>query len=929
MVTRRRLRAFACWVPGLAVVAVGLALTYGLVQKRIATDAATAQLRFNQEVRSSTDAISQRIAAYTEVVAGLRDLFIINPYLTSHQFDQVVGKHGVRERYPEIKNLSFVRKVADAALPAFEAGMRVYADQHGIYRSKLVHPVTGHIDHYIVQYVWPHKGNEDIWGLDIASQPADVAALLMGRYTGKPAVSAPFNLALGKKQDTGFVLRFPVFVSVGSGPDQPRRRFIGAVAAAVRVSAMLHTVAASGFLRGVMLRIDDLGPLVNAPDPVAPMLLGMSSSRYDATATHGLHREVRVLNVHGRRWKLGFVPARPFLSPSERLLPWWMGGGGIALTLLLAALVTLLARQRSLALADVETSQRALARSEIQLLDILDHLPVGVIRVENSGKILFRNQRFVEICGYTEQDVPDMMAWWMKAYPDPSYRESARVRWDAACKLAFAHDGIILSDEYHMVRKDGARCVVEVSGAMFTDIQIITVEDVSQRKVAEERINYLAYYDPLTQLPNRRFLSDRLQQVLTVCAKRQRSGALLLLDIDHFKVLNETQGHDVGDQLLCQIATRLLECAETAHTVARHGDDEFVVLLEGLPTDQAAAAAEAEGLGRWVLAALRQPYTLGNRVYHATASLGIVLFHGQAQVPAECPAQLLQHADVAMNQAKGAGRNTLMFYDPHTQAMVSARAKLELDMRVGLQQAQFELYYQPQIENGEVTGAEALLRWHHPENGFVSPASFIPLAEESGLIVPLGKWVLQSACHQLALWRSNPVFAKIALGVNVSAKQFHQADFVEQVLDVLRRTGARAQQLRLELTESVLLQDVDDTIAKIEALKRHGVEFSLDDFGTGYSSLVYLKRLPLDELKIDQGFVRDVLTDANDAAIARTIVALGDSLGLRVVAEGVETEAQRAFLEQNHCTIWQGYLFSKPVTVAEFENFVMGPHKQA
>jgi len=444
---------------------------------------------------------------------------------------------------------------------------------------------------------------------------------------------------------------------------------------------------------------------------------------------------------------------------------------------------------------------------------------------------------------------------------------------------------------------------------------VATMSDITQRKAAEDKIKHLAFYDPLTQLPNRRLLLDRLQQALDNSAKHQQAGALLFIDLDNFKTLNDTLGHDMGDQLLQAVAERLNGCLRETDTVARLGGDEFVVMLEGLNAQLPQAAEQTRIVGQHILDALAQPYPLHNGWHHSTSSLGAVLFMGNATSVEE----LLKHADLAMYQAKGAGRNTLRFFDPQMQQAVSARAAMENDLRQGLQQQEFQLYYQAQVDaNGHITGAEALLRWQRPQYGLVAPAHFIPLAEESGLIVPLGEWVLQTACRQLANWASQPSTAGLSLSVNVSARQFHQPDFVEMVRRTLQQTGAPAQQLKLELTESMLLQDVDDTIAKMQLLKQDGVCFSLDDFGTGYSSLAYIKRLPLDQLKIDQSFVRDIDNNASDVSIIRTIVALAGSMQLQVIAEGVETAPQRQFLLQQHCRAFQGYLFGKPVPIRAF-----------
>jgi diguanylate cyclase (GGDEF)-like protein len=441
-----------------------------------------------------------------------------------------------------------------------------------------------------------------------------------------------------------------------------------------------------------------------------------------------------------------------------------------------------------------------------------------------------------------------------------------------------------------------------------------------ERMATEEEIRSLAYYDPLTHLPNRRMLIERLRHAMIGSSRTGRAGALLFIDLDNFKTLNDTLGHDMGDLLLLQVGTRLVRCIREGDTVARLGGDEFVVMLEGLGYETADAAAQAETIGRKILAALCAPYDLAGKRHQSTSSIGITLFEGASHTIDE----LMKRADLAMYNAKTAGRNTLRFFDPHMQTVVSARAALEHDLREGLQQDEFVLYYQSQRDmNGRITGAEVLLRWNHPERGMVSPNDFIPLTEETGLIIPIGRWVLESACRQLAAWGREEQAAHLTVAVNISVRQFRQSDFVEQVLQALAASGADARRLKLELTESLLMDDVEGIIDKMTALKRHGVCFSLDDFGTGYSSLSYLKRLPLDQLKIDQSFVRDVTVDPNDAAIASTIVALAHHMGLDVIAEGVETAAQADFLMSIGCCAFQGYLYGKPVPVAEFEQMLL------
>ena len=433
------------------------------------------------------------------------------------------------------------------------------------------------------------------------------------------------------------------------------------------------------------------------------------------------------------------------------------------------------------------------------------------------------------------------------------------------------------------------------------------------------QIDSLAFYDPLTQLPNRRLLLDRLDQALHASTRHARKSALLFVDLDNFKTINDTLGHHLGDQLLTLVAQRLKACSREGDTVAHLGSDEFVVMLEDLSEDIHEAANQAESVGEKMLAALAKVYPLTSGAHHSTTSIGITLFGSAQQESNEEP---LKRAELAMFQAKAAGRNTLRFFDAQMQAEVSAHAMLEADLREAVQKQQFVLHYQPQVVgNGRITGVEALVRWQHPQRGLVSPAEFIPLAEESGLILPIGQWVLETACAQLAQWAQNPELAHLTMSVNVSARQFSYPDFVDQVMAILEHTHASPNLLKLELTESMLVNDVGGITAKMGALKAHGVSFSLDDFGTGYSSLTYLKRLPLDQLKLDQGFVRSIVTDPNDAAIAKMVVVLAESLGLSVIAEGVELQAQADFLAHLGCHAYQGYLFSRPLPLAAFEAF--------
>jgi len=542
------------------------------------------------------------------------------------------------------------------------------------------------------------------------------------------------------------------------------------------------------------------------------------------------------------------------------------------------------------------------------------------IMITTPDAIILRvNQAFQEITGYSSVDVIGQ---------NPRMFHSGRH--DAAFYQVMWSDLLTTgkwSGEVWDKRKDGSIYPKMMTiTAVYDDAHKLThyvavFRDISNRKQSEQEIHQLAFYDSLTKLPNRRLLLDRLQQALASSVRKRRHGALLFLDMDHFKTINDTQGHAMGDLLLIEVARRLQTCVREGDSVARLGGDEFVVLLEELSRKENEAASQTESIAEKIRLTLDKPYVLNEFKCISSVSIGISMFNEQR----DSAEDLLKHADVAMYQAKMAGRNAVRFFDPQMQTSLETRAALEGDLRHALEKLEFLLYYQIQVENmAQPLGAEVLLRWAHPERGLVSPMEFIPLAEETGLIVPIGMWVLQTACAQLRVWQDDALTRDLTLAVNVSAKQFRQADFVAQVQRVLLDTGAKPSHLKLELTESTVLENVEDTIAKMRELKLAGVGFSMDDFGTGYSSLQYLKRLPLDQIKIDQSFVRDIATDPNDAAIVQTIIAMSEALGLNVIAEGVETKAQQDFLEMRGCHAFQGYLFGKPVPFDQFEDALRG-----
>jgi diguanylate cyclase (GGDEF)-like protein/PAS domain S-box-containing protein len=563
-------------------------------------------------------------------------------------------------------------------------------------------------------------------------------------------------------------------------------------------------------------------------------------------------------------------------------------------------------------------AHRNLRQNETRLRTVMQTIPDLVWLKDLDGVLLACNRQFERLYGAAEAQIVG------KTDYDFVDRELADFFREHDLK-ALAVGKPCINEEWLTFADGGYRGLFETVKTPMRDHsgQLIGVvgiaRDITSRKAAEREIEQLAYYDPLTQLPNRRMLMHRLQQVLSNTSQPRRKGALLFIDLDNFKILNDTIGHDVGDRLLCSVAQRLTSSVRQGDVIARFGGDEFVVLLENLSHGSDEAAAQVGEVGEKILAALNRPYTIGKRVLHSTPSIGVAFFGDSGSSVDE----LVKQADIAMYQAKAAGRNALRFFDPDMQTALAARVSLETELRLGIQRRQFALHYQPQVESVRgIIGAEALLRWEHPERGTIVPAEFIPLAEETGLILPIGQWVLETACAQLKAWAGGAHSRDLYVAINVSARQFRQPHFVDQVDQAVRGAGVPAERLKLELTETVLLDDIDDTNRKMHALKRLGVGFCLDDFGTGYSSLSYLTRLPLDQIKIDRSFVHNLPDSSNDAIVVQTIITMARSLGLTAIAEGVETQPQKEFLERNGCPTWQGFLLGMPVCAASFEELL-------
>jgi diguanylate cyclase (GGDEF)-like protein/PAS domain S-box-containing protein len=565
------------------------------------------------------------------------------------------------------------------------------------------------------------------------------------------------------------------------------------------------------------------------------------------------------------------------------------------------------------AMNDLNKTHQQIKLSEARYRSIYENLQDAYFEILVDGEIREVSPSIEHISNYKCEELIGNSIW--QFYPRNEDREQLLAELDRC--------GFVTDYELHLRDRGGRIIPCSINARILSEedshppIICGTIRDISERKMAEAHIERLAYYDALTELPNRRLLIDRLERDLARVRRHQHFGAMLFLDLDRFKNINDSLGHHVGDALLQEVARRLTCDLRLEDTVSRLGGDEFIMLLSDMGDDPCTAAAMTQTKAEQIQKQLSKPYKVLGHDLHITPSIGVAIFPSDED-PDEDSNDILRHADTAMYRAKDDGRDAIRFFLPSMQAAADQRLEVEKDLRFALDRQEMSLFFQPQVDSeGHIVGAETLLRWIHPEKGFISPADFIPVAEATGLILPIGLWVLEMSCRQIKMWMDQGLSIR-HLAVNVSPRQFRQPDFIQQIEEVIAKTGADAHQLGLELTEGMVIDNIGDTIEKMQALKQMGIELSIDDFGTGYSSLAYLKRLPLDIIKIDQSFVRDIQTDESDAAIVETIISMAHHLGLKVIAEGVETGFEFDFLNQRDCGRYQGYYFSRPVPEKDF-----------
>jgi diguanylate cyclase (GGDEF)-like protein/PAS domain S-box-containing protein len=750
-----------------------------------------------------------------------------------------------------------------------------------------------------IAMVYPLAGNAEVLGRDYHEYPLQWPSVELAIRTQKPNLNGPVRLIQG---GTGLIVRDPVFLA---DPHGNQDKFFGVVSVVLDIP----TIFADAGLNSPNL------PIRVAVRNHAGGADADGSIYGDEAMFHRNPVEMDVALPYGT-WRIAAEPKGGWST----LEPWYAMPRLTVRILFLLVVVTafgtaVFVRQREETGRKLALSKQRLAQEAERFHTLLQHASDGIHILDAQGNLIEASDSFCQMLGYSREEAIGMNVdlWDAKLSSSEVAQNFSRI---------LAQDEVQRLETLHR-RKDGSVFEVEVTCCrlQMNGQQIVfnSARDITERRISERKIHQLAFFDQLTGIPNRIFVLERLRSAMATGARHGVYGSLLYIDLDDFKILNDTLGHPMGDLLLKQVAERLNASVRVEDTVARLGGDEFLILAPYLGEDAEKAAIEAEAMAERVMAALNTVYQLDQCSYHCTPSIGVILFRGQ-EVSAD---DLLKQADLAMYKAKASGRNTIRYFDPGMETAVRKRAALEGDLRAALDEGQFQLFFQAQVTgDGRPTGAECLVRWQHPQRGLVLPGEFIPLAEETGLILPLGQWVLETACKQLATWAARPGMGAFKLAVNVSSRQFRQPTFVRDVMSAIESAGADPAQLNLELTESLLVENVQDTVDKMLALKAQGVRFSLDDFGTGYSSLSYLQRLPLDQMKIDRSFVRDALSNRNNAALARTVVALAQNLGIDVVAEGIETAEQRDFLIEAGCFAFQGFFFCRPMALGGFEKYL-------
>ena len=865
---------------------------------------------FEQQSGLFNHFLNDEISIHIEINQTLKGLFDSSTEVTAHDFQSFTRP--ILAKHQSLQALEWLPRI-----PASKRALYERSSYGGLIKEpnnalQMV-PARERQEHFPVTFVELYQGNEKALGFDVSANERALEALLNARDSGQAAATQSVRLIQDDVHKAGIVIYSPIYAKNSSPQtvEQRRHYFEGVVASVFRIDDIFVTA---------LLHLPEMQLLIKLQDEQDELF-----SNFPIAPVHKLIDLVLVkterIPVADRIWQVTYEPSQQFFHSHLSWNIWWLLVGGFLLTgmtgtglLMLTGRTVTMEQEVKSRTQELEQSYISLAESESQLRLAATTFETheGILITDRQGNILRVNKAFTEISGYQPEEVIGK---------NPRIMKSG------------LHDDAFYEALWHQLATHG-KFEGEIwnrrkNGEIFPEWQTITAvkneqgetthyvaifSDITEKKKTESEIHDLAFFDPLTTLANRRMLINQLHNELVIAKRRGTFGSILFLDLDRFKVLNDSLGHHVGDELLIQVAWRLKKVLREEDVPARLGGDEFVILLHANKDTLQQASDQALIVAEKVQAALNQPYLISDFEHHCSPSIGIALFPDNVH----SAVKLLQQADKAMYQSKARGRNTISFFHPSMQEEADARLFLEKELRLAIENQDFILHYQPQTDlQGQTVGAEALIRWEHKDKGLIPPSDFIPIAEETGLILRLGDWVLHEACSQMRIWL-DAGFELAHVSINVSSKQFRQKDFIDHIAKALSDNRLSPSRLIIELTEGVVIDNIADTVKKMQALKELGVRISIDDFGTGYSSLTYLKRLPLDELKIDQSFVRDIATDFNDAVIIETIINMAHSLRLDVIAEGVETEEQKDYLFNKGCSIFQGYYFSCPLPAADF-----------
>ena len=902
-------RKWAVTIP----VIVALLITIGLFQNSVESENKRLQMDLDYQASTLGAELNREINTHINLTQYLRDTIVTNGYVELNNF--LNSTHSIRQLHPDIQVITWDVLVKNEERSLFEKQMQAIHhlnyqitkrdDQGNMTR------IENKQEYAAAAYVSPYKNNEKALGYDPTSNPELSAFFYTARDTGKATITSRVNLVQSGNDRIGIINYLPAYKQ-GYLLDTIRQRQI----------AFIGNLASIYYLDDII--VDELKalPLVDTDLTILDITENDRPIQLYSTVTNASvdndFTAYYVTHIANRIWQIKITPTANYFKNNYSGNVWIVLFIGMLFTatMTVALMISTGRRARIEEVVSQRTASLLKAKEDLRLLAITFESNEAIMITDSNNLIMRVNQAFTKMTGYTQEEVlgkdPDILS--SGKHSDSFYQNM---------RQALLENGSYESEIWNR-RKNGQvyperhliTSITDKSGKIINYVSVFS--DITTQKAHEDRIQFLAFYDQLTSLPNRRLLLDRLQYNLSLSQRNKKHGVLMFLDLDDFKKINDSLGHEVGDELLQQAAARIKLPLRRADTVARLGGDEFVILVANQTLEGDALIEFASNLAENIIEAFQQPFHIKGYEHHISTSIGITIFPPTEQTAVS----ILGQADTAMYKSKKMGKNTFCFYEQAMQAIAEAKLALEHDLRRAIEQQQFSLNYQPQVDNsGKLLAVEALIRWHHPERSWVSPAEFIPLAEDSGLIIPIGQWVLVNACTQLQSWLQQGLQIQ-HISVNVSPKQFRQNDFIANIKSALNQSGLPAKNLMLEITEGIVLDNVEDTIQKMDTLKQIGIQFSIDDFGTGYSSLSYLKRLPIDELKIDQSFVRDIATDKDDAAIVATIIAMASHLNLTVVAEGVENFQQLDFLTANGCVLFQGYHFSRPLTAVDLRSFV-------